>query len=108
MNTRSDFLEMVWTRYYESTINGKKPSKEMADIVVNKIKEVVSTCYICSGPSTMVGVFRPNDAKEFGCSEGMDRDFYYGVCSECEIDPDAINAAILRQVKAGNIESIGK
>lgn len=60
------------------TLNGKNYSEEEVLKQFNALSN--GTCIFCGAADSLVGVFHPNNAVEFGGIEGKGRIIFYNVC----------------------------
>ena len=64
------------------------------DVMVPSIRKASKLCLLCKTKNTSVlGIFSPNNAVEFGGIPGKDRLIFYGLCEPCYERPNSCEEA---------------
>lgn len=56
------------------------------------VRTAARTCYLCGGPTDLVGLFLPDDPQLYGAPAGKARLIIYGLCKTCQETPGAAEA----------------
>ncbi len=56
------------------------------------VRTAARTCYLCGGPTDLVGLFFPDNPQLYGAPAGKVRLIIYGLCQTCQETPGAAEA----------------
>jgi len=59
----------------------QNPSDSQFKKMINQCSQ--SQCLLCGGAPSMVGIFSPDNSKEFGAASGRVKQFFYSICNDC-------------------------
>lgn len=56
------------------------------------VRTAARSCYLCGGPTDLVGLFFPDDPQRYGAPAGKARLIIYGLCQTCRDAPGQMEA----------------